>query len=272
MTKEHVENLAALEVTPAPWNPEGLAPGTQLRRLASDPDNGGFTGLVDLPAGYDGGSAISCNTAMRLFVIDGELRMGEHRLGPGGFCYHPAGSAHGRWRSPHGARVFSVFLEAPEFPAEQGDAGSPDPAAVAALDSWAMNWHNPLDACDPTESFRPGIFVKILHVDPDTQASTHLAGLMPGWYAEGMEEHPICEENYCLQGDVRIGEVGEETGYTMVVGSYMCRPAGIIHGPLASKNGNVNLCYTHGLLGIDYTQNPRAMDIIHKHLREHPWT
>jgi len=271
MPKEHVENLSAPEVAPMPWNPRGLADGAQLRPLAGDPGTGGFTGLIDLPAGFDSRSALSCAGEMRLFVIDGELRMGGHRLGPGGFCFHPASSAQGRWRSPEGARVFAIFLETPEFHARNGDSGNPAPEAVPALDSWTMDWRNPLDASAPSESFRPGIFVKVLHVDPETQASTHLAGLMPGWHAEGIEEHPVYEENYCLQGDVHIGEVGGETGYTMVAGSYLCRPPGIRHGPLASKNGNVNLCFTHGLLGINYTHNPRAMRIIHRHLREYPW-
>ena len=269
MTKEHVENLAALQVPSAPWNPPGLAPGAALRPLAKDPSSGGFTGLVDLPAGFDSETAVSCAAEMRLFVIDGELQMNDHRLGPGGFCYHPAGSGQGRWRSPEGARAFAVFLEAPQF---RSDSDAPAANAIPALDSFAMDWHNPLDASDPSQDFRPGIFVKVLHVDPETRASTHLAGLMPGWYAEGIEEHPVYEENYCLQGDVLIGEVGGEPGYTMVVGSYMCRPPGVRHGPLASKNGNVNLCFTHGLLGIDYSESPRAMPLIQNHFRNHPWT
>ena len=147
MTKQHVENLAGLDVRPLPWNPPGLPTGAQLRMLAKDPANGGFTGLVDLPAGYRSDSGVSCNGETRLFVIDGSL-----------------------------------------------------------------------------------------------------------------------------QGDVRIGEVGDGEGYTMVTGSFLRRPPHIIHGPLVSKNGNVNLCYTHARLGIDYHHNPRAMDIIFKHLKDHPWT
>jgi len=160
MTKEHVENLAALEVAPIPWDPPGLTRGAQLRPLARDPASGGFTGLVDLPDGFDSASGLSCTVEMRLFVIDGELQMGENRLGPGGFCYHPAGSGQGRWRSPEGARAFVVFLHGPEF---RPDQGSPAPDAIPALDSFAMDWHNPLDASDPSEDFRAGIFVKVLH-------------------------------------------------------------------------------------------------------------
>ena len=80
MTKEHVENLAALKVAPTPWDPPGLAPGALLRPLARDPASGGFTGLVDLPAGYDSGTGLRSAVEMRLFIIDGQLQMGEHRL------------------------------------------------------------------------------------------------------------------------------------------------------------------------------------------------
>ena len=66
---------------------------------------------------------------------------------------------------------------------------------------------------------------------------------MPGWYAHGLEVHPIFEENYCLSGDVNIGEVDGGDGYTMTEGCYLCRPPGIPHGPISSKNGNVNFCY-----------------------------
>jgi hypothetical protein len=43
------------------------------------------------------------------------------------------------------------------------------------------------------------------------------------------------------------------------------------HGPLASKNGNVGLVHTEGLLGIDYQSDPRAQDMIFQHLRSYPW-
>jgi hypothetical protein len=87
----------------------------------------------------------------------------------------------------------------------------------------------------------------------------------------GMEVHPVYEENFCLSGDVNIGEVEGGSGYTMTPGSYLCRPPGIAHGPLASKNGNVNLTYAHGRLGITYKDNPRSMDLIQRHLTNYRW-
>ena len=84
---------------------------------------------------------------------------------------------------------------------------------------------------EPTRCFRPkptyrqGLMVKVLHTNEDTGASTHLAGLMPGWYAHGLEVHPIFEENYCLSGDVNIGEVDGGDGYTMTDATYVGRQA-----------------------------------------------
>ena len=67
------------------------------------------------------------------------------------------------------------------------------------------------------------------------------------------------------------GTVSGEPGYTCVVGSYYSRPAGIPHGPLASKNGNVGLVHTDGLLGIEYRTDARSEDMIMHHLRSYPW-
>ena len=143
--------------------------------------------------------------------------------------------------------------------------------SVRMLDSWKLNWVNPLDVSDPSNEYRQGIMVKVLRTNPGTGASTHLAGLMPGWFANGLEKHPIFEENYCLSGDVNIATVDGAEGYTMTEGSYLCRPPGIPHGPISSKNGNVNFCYTPGKLGIDYQDIEDNDYLIHDHLRNYPW-
>jgi hypothetical protein len=94
---------------------------------------------------------------------------------------------------------------------------------------------------------------------------------MPGWFMPGREVHPVIEENYCLSGDVHVAEVAGKTGYTMVPGTYLARPAGIAHGPIVSKNGNVNLVFAHGPLGIDYVRHPDADALIRSHLEGFQW-
>jgi hypothetical protein len=74
-----------------------------------------------------------------------------------------------------------------------------------------------------------------------------------------------------LSGDVNIALVDGAAGYTMTQGSYLCRPPGIPHGPISSKNGNVNFCYTPGKLGIDYEELDNDEGLIFDYLRSYPW-
>jgi len=189
-------------------------------------------------------------------VLDGRFHLGDNVLPPGGYCYHPAGSPMGRWRSPGGTRVLIIAEGSPAFRATT--ASTLPPTAIALVDSFALNWVDPLKASDPSTEFRTGICVKMLRIDLDTGGTTHLAGLLPGWYMPGMEVHPVYEENYCLCGDVHIAEIAGKPGYTMTEGAFLCRPPGIAHGPIVSKNGNVNLVYAHGRLGIDYVEQRNA--------------
>jgi hypothetical protein len=206
---------------------------------------------------------------MQLFVLDGSLRMGPHILEVGGYCFHPPGSPHGTWQALAPVRVLAIFEARAAF---ERVSREPDQQAIPAIDTWTVPWVDPLAASAPSVDYRTGVMVKVLRVDRDTGASTHLAGLLPGWFMPGLEVHPVYEENYCLSGDVHIGLVGDKPGYTMTEGSYLCRPPGIAHGPVLSKNGNVNFCYTHGRLGIDYRSHPEGDALIRRHLLDYPWS
>lgn len=246
----------------------GLPPGLRVQVLSDDPQTGALTGVVHVPAGWSSDGSRASAAAMQLFVLEGELSIGPDVLLPGGYCYHPAGSAQGAWRAARSTRMLAIFEGAPAF----APAGAPpDPRALPSVDSWSLQWTDPLAASAPSEDYRTGVMVKVLRVDPDTGSSTHLAGLLPGWFMPGLEVHPVYEENYCLSGDVHIGMVGDGPGYTMTEGVYLCRPPGIAHGPILSKNGNVNFCYTHGLLGIDYKPHPEGDALIRRHLHTYPW-
>ncbi len=255
-----------------PWAPAGIPAGIQIRALNEDPADGGVTALLDIPAGWAWESAGRCAADQEFFILEGELEVAGALLGNGGFCYYPAGTLQGGWRAPSDCRVFAIFDRAPAYEvAVEAASGARSDQVVRHLDSWAMDWFDPLSASAPSVAYRAGIFVKVLRSDPETGTSTHLAGLMPGWFMEGIEVHPVREESITLSGDVHIGTVDGGPGYTCVVGSYYSRPPGVPHGPLASKNGNVGLVHTEGLLGIDYQSDPRAQEMIFQHLRTYPW-
>ena len=272
MARPQTENLNAFDVEPVPWTPEGLPAGIGIRVLNEDDENGAVSAVLEFPAGWSWEGPGYCAASQEFFVLDGALRVGRHMLENGGFCYYPPGVLQGGWEAAAGCQLFAIFKDRPVFTAaSESLEGARTDQTVEYLDSWAMDWIDPLTTSEPTEEFRPGLFVKVLRRDPETLVSTHLAGLMPGWYAEGIEVHPVREESIVISGDVNIGMVGGEPGYTVAVGGFYSRPAGIPHGPLSSKNGNVGLVHTDGMLGIDYHSHPDAERLITEHLRSYPW-
>lgn len=272
MARPQTENLNYADVAPEPWLPAGLPSGIGIRSLNEDTDSGAITAVLEVPADWEWSGSGYCNADQDLFVLDGTIQIGDHQLQPGGFCFYPSGVVQSPWRAETDCRLFVIFNNRPEFMAATDSAPGADVGAcVPYLDSWAMDWFDPTSASAPSVAFRPGIFVKVLRVDPSTGTSTHLAGLMPGWYAEGIEVHPVREESIIISGDVNIATVGGEPGYTCTVGGFYSRPAGVPHGPLASKNGNVGIVHTEGLLGIDYQTDDSAMDRIMTHLKTFAW-
>ncbi|MDX2221114.1 MAG: DUF4437 domain-containing protein [Rhodospirillaceae bacterium] len=272
MARPQTENLNAFAVAPAPWRPPGWPDGATLRELNRDPDTGALSALLHMPAGWAWPGPGSCSADQDLFVFEGALDIGGHRLANGGFCFYPAGVVQNGWHVREAATLYVIYNRAPIF--EAGAAHRPGAAvakSVPARDTWAMDWFDPLAASKPSMTFHPGIFVKELRVDPDTGTRTHLAGLMPGWFQEGIEVHPVREESLVISGDVHIATVDGKPGYTVTVGGFYSRPAGVPHGPLASKNGNVGIVHCEGLLGIDYRTDPEAERRIMAHLRGFPW-
>jgi len=269
VAKRHVENANWREITAVPWEQTALDGRVCHRKLTDDPLSGSYTGIIEVPNGFDSKKVLACTSEFQLFVLDGNLIFDDVKMHSGCFCYYHTDSPHGRWRSSGDTRFLIICETKPIFYVSK--TTTIHERSVRMLDSWKLEWVNPLDVSDPSNPYRQGIMVKVLRQDPETGASTHLAGLLPGWFANGLEKHPIFEENYCLSGEVNIATVDGKEGYTMTEGSYLCRPPGIPHGPISSKNGNVNFCYTPGKLGIDYQEIEDNDQLIHGHLRNYPW-
>ncbi len=272
MARPQTENLKAFDQPRQSWTPDGLPSGLNVRVLNEDKESGALSAMIHLPAGWSWDGPGFCESNQDFFVFEGAIQIGDHDLGNGCFCYYPAGVVQSGWHAKEDCCIYAIFNRRPIFvSAQDSREGAETEKTVPFVDSWAMDWFDPLSASAPSVKFRPGIFVKVLRVDPDDGTSTHLAGLMPGWYAEGIEVHPVREESLVISGDVKIALVDGKPGYTVTVGGFYSRPAGVPHGPLASKNGNVGIVHTEGLLGIDYQDDPKAMDRIFDHLRSYPW-
>jgi hypothetical protein len=269
MNKRHIENINRRNIKPKVWKQPIIGGKIYRRLLSDDPENGSFTAVVELPPKFDSKHVIACSSEFQVFVLSGVLMFDEIEMHPGAYCFYPENSPHGRWRTTKKTSFLMICENHPIF--FLPDSVTPNTDSVRYIDSWALEWKNPLDVSNPSNLYRQGLMVKILRQHPTTGASTHLAGLLPGWFARGLEVHPIYEENFCLSGDVNIALVDGAAGYTMTQGSYLCRPPVIPHGPISSKNGNVNFCYTPGKLGINYEELDNDEGLIFDYLRSYPW-
>ena len=79
----------------------------------------------------------------------------------------------------------------------------------------------------------PGVWIKMLRRDADTEASTFLVRLEPGAKIPA-HDHPAGEEIFVTEGDVRIG------GERLHAGDYLYTPPSVKHAA-ASEHGCVFL-------------------------------
>ena len=272
MVRPQTENLNAFDVEKTPWQPAGLPDGAEIRVLNEDLEGGAISGLIHLPKGWKWEGPSVCAASLDLFVFGGAFRLGDHEMPSGGFAYYPAGVLQKGWEALEDCSLFAIFDERPVFSDMAASAGdAQEDKTVPFIDSWDMDWIDPNTASAPSNPLRAGIFVKMFRTDPDNGVSTYLAGMMPGWFQEGVEVHPVREESLVISGDVNIATVDGSPGYTCRVGGFYSRPAGVPHGPISTKNGNVGIIHSTGLLGIDYLDEPKSKEIIFDYFHSHPW-
>ena len=100
MARPQTENLKAFDVASQSWRPQGLPDGIDIRALNEDDESGAVTAVLDVPAGWSWKGSGYCFANQDFFVLDGAIRIGEHTLENGGFCYYPMGVVQGGWGGP----------------------------------------------------------------------------------------------------------------------------------------------------------------------------
>jgi hypothetical protein len=81
----------------------------------------------------------------------------------------------------------------------------------------------------------PGMYERILAVDPETGVVTRILRLDPGTStsAAGVQVHSYWEEVYILEGSLHDLTLDQTFGQ----GSYACRPPEMRHGPWSAPDG-----------------------------------
>ena len=199
-------------------------PGTRAKVLSGDPRTGGFSALLLLPEQWRWNTGAAPGKSVEIFVLEGEVMLGDLALRPGNYAWLPPGST-GLSMSSLGGAELLYFLN---------DAA---PGAVIQTPLFmsrdVVPWQ-PLteDAMDA------GLQVKELRHDPGSGQRTFLLKVEPGatqrWQKSSGEE-----EGFLLSGGYRHSEClgGKAITGDYTPGGYFERPAGAVNGgPLAGSS------------------------------------
>jgi quercetin dioxygenase-like cupin family protein len=98
---------------------------------------------------------------------------------------------------------------------------------------------------------------KLLSKDPESGAETNMVRIPAGWRGSGKAHYHRCyEEAFVMHGDVTL--TGRED---LVDGSYLYRPAGIVHGHRESaREGCIVLIKLGKTLDFNYELQPTSQD------------
>ncbi len=220
------------------------------RILSADEEDGSaslrvdFLSAFDRPRGY--------HTAdTEWYVLEGEIAVGDERLGQGGYFHAPKGVVMPRVQAKEGTRIL-LYREYGDWGFEATDksadwAREPE---VIVLDTEAMEWLA-VDKPGP----KPGLFIKMLHRNPETGFYSRLIWAAPGWDDHRLAHHPCYEEAYTIFGSM-VYNFGDLTP-----GTYFFRPAWVKHGHFISHepDGCAWLIRSDGDLVNYYTTNERVI-------------
>jgi len=235
------------DTTKVAWQPfvaPGIPEGLQRRQLSESPSMGAVAQITYVPAGWSQPMGYD-EVDNEILVLDGDLSIGDEKLGKYSYSYVPAGVVRGPVRSRQGAVLLQWFKGPPKFvAATRSKKGARENARIRDWSHFSAAWY--IDKPFPdyrTGGNFPGALHKLLRQDPDSGEMTWVtfgasipaaASGRPGNFGGGYEVHPSFEEYYFLEktDDTVIGECLEqgETPVTYGNGTYWWRPGGVAHG------------------------------------------
>ena len=188
-------------------------PGIRAKQFAGDPQTRQTSTRIDLPQGWKGTTGASPGKSLEIFVLAGDLAVGDIKLGTGGYAHVPPGSFGFNLQTSDGARIL-YFLD------------DVDPLALIRapiiLDTRLVEWQ-------PTEV--DGMTIKELRSEPGNGARTWMMKVDPG-AAIPWQSSSVVREGYLAGGQFQDSECvgGEAQTGIYTPGGYFYRPAGTFHG------------------------------------------
>ncbi len=226
MARKHVEFIQSADVTQKPWVVEGLAEGALTRILSFDSETSASTELVEWTQNWEISSGYF-NCDVEIFVLNGELRIGQLRLGRYTYGFFPQGVCIEAWSAQENTIALWMPESHPSFMKSLTDApGAKRELYIPSSSSELIPWSPTL-----TPGFPLGAMRKTLRKGHEGGRSTWLLGCLPQFAEAFSEYHPIPEEEFVLQGSLTT-----QAGH-MTPGCYFWRPELIPHAPAYTETG-----------------------------------
>jgi len=187
-------------------------PGVRAKRLAGDPETRQFSSRVVIPPDWQFTTGASPGQSVELFVLAGELTLGEFTLERGGYAWLPSGSAGSQLQTDTGAVILYFIDNASETAVIQ---------TPLITNAELLDW----------EQISPGVWSRVLRMDPGDGSSSWILRVEPGAASPWHRSETVLE-GYLLSGDMTVSECagGKSSTGLYGPGGYFMRPPGAVHG------------------------------------------
>lgn len=188
-------------------------PGIRAKQFSGNTQTRGPSGRLQLPAEWSGTTGGDPSKSVELFILAGDVTLGDVPMTAGGYAWFPAGSRGVNLRTARGALLLYFLVDADAQQVIQ------TPLVTSSdLESWL-----PGD--------QPGLSVKVLRDDPGSGARTWLLRVTPEATLPWQRRARILD-GYLLSGRFRDSECvsGKPVTSEYAPGGYFQRPANAVHG------------------------------------------
>jgi glyoxylate utilization-related uncharacterized protein len=226
--------IAGISESALPWRRmtiAGMEGGLDARILSTDM-SGPATRVVTFQIGWGSGIPGAFTATVEIFVLDGEISIGEHVLTANDYAFISGGGVVPGVRARTTGRAPFMTAAPVRYDTASGGRSAQLEIAHAADIEWS-----PLPPHD-------GRFVKVLRSDGDGEA--WLSGALEWSHGEGTwHRHSSGEECYVIDGEVSFSERTESgpMSHTYGPGGYVWRPPGTLHGGPGSGAADTALTF-----------------------------
>lgn len=187
------------------WRVSGMPEKVVLgkRRLLTWHDCGASTSRVFLPPQFEAPAGIF-TADLEIFILSGEIQLGEWKLRKHGYSFIPAGVKVGPWKVLGGEEVEILWMENGSVPLRYEHSESDHPNAIMsdfipALDSQILPWGK-------TETAQFEVAKKKYLRKYDNEGGTWLIAILPHYDSMYPMIQSYNEEDYCLAGYLDLGD------------------------------------------------------------------